>query len=100
MLRAVSVVHVVVHDRDSADAERASMRCGHGDVVVAAKTHRATALVMMAELAHESECPGVAPAYDTLDGIDRRPCCKQGDLVRVRRRVRIRVQRDRLASCL
>jgi hypothetical protein len=98
MLRPVSVVNVVVDDRDAIGAKRARMRGGNGDVVEETESHRPVALCMMAGRTDQGERAAVRSAHDALDSPDCGAGREKRDLVRVGRREGVGIERNRL-SC-
>ena len=68
------------------------MRRRDRDVVVQAESHGAVPFGMVAGRPHERHGRSMRSAHDAFDGIDRRACGKQRDLMRLRRGVRVGVE--------
>ena len=92
-LRAVAMMHVVIHDDDPLHAERQRMRGRGRHAVVEAESHRPIALGVMARRPNQRHHARRARLNDGLDSANGGAGGQQRDVARVRRRVGVGIER-------
>ena len=89
-------MHVVIDDGDTREASRPRVCGSDGNAVEEAEAHRFRVLGMVSRWTHERECACAAAfVHHVVHRGDRCTCRRRGGVPGMRRRKRVRIQRDR-----